>query len=183
MSESLYSSLSLTTLKGPFRYIAIWLVISLAIGYTTGLGFVYHTTGVTPDGVNARYRGNQPDIDSSALPVVETQPPDGGEAPELLFEKSYAEMLNITHTHMLSMASFFALVCGVFALSARSSPRLKSILIVEPFVALITSFSALWLMRYVSSAFSIVLMISSASMAVCFYLMVALSLRELIPKR
>jgi hypothetical protein len=177
-------SITLATLPTHLRQLALWLLVTLAIGYTTGLVFVAHTTSLSPTGVEERYRGNQaPEVGSGA------DAPDGpiegtGDAEvEMKFEKSYAEMLNITHTHILSMASFFALVAGIFAFSSRISRRWKTVLIVEPFVAIVTSFACLWLMRYVHPAFSYLLMVSSTSMAICFYIMAGVSFVELISRK
>jgi len=52
-------------------------------------------------------------------------------------------------------------------------------LIVEPFVALLVSFSAMWLMRYVDARFSWLLAASSAIMAATFYVQSFFILREL----
>lgn len=99
------------------------------------------------------------------------------------FEKSTAEMLNITHTHILSMASFFAIGATIFAFSTTLSSRWKSILVVEPFIAILTSFAAMLLMWRVHPAFTYLLMVSSVSMALCFYVMMAVSFLELIRTR
>ena len=58
------------------------------MGYTTGLLYIRHTTGMTPPGVSEQYRGS----DSTAVTEA-----------AMKFPKSYAEMLNITHTHLLGM--------------------------------------------------------------------------------
>ena len=50
---------------------------------------------------------------------------------------------------------------------------------VEPFVALLVSFSAMWLMRYVDDRFSWLLMLSSGLMAATFYVQSFFVLREL----
>src|SRR5437016_8383684 len=103
------------------------------VGYTTSLIFVWHTTRLVPPGVAARYRGVDPEATHAAMQ----------------FPKSFAEMLTITHTHLLSMAVIFVLTGLGVALCERVSERWKRWLIAEPFVALLVSFSALWLMRYV----------------------------------
>ena len=74
------------------------------VGYTTGLLFIHHTTGMTPPGVSAQYRG------SDSTVVVEAA---------MKFPKSYAEMLNLTHTHLLSMAAIFAFSGLALALCER----------------------------------------------------------------
>src|SRR5947199_625628 len=96
---------TLSTLPRHFRQIALWLVITLTIGYTTGLIFAFNTTMLTPRGVRERYRGNQ--ADSAAVTVGASQ--NAAPEQEMKFEKSYPEMLNLTHTHVLGMATFFGL--------------------------------------------------------------------------
>jgi hypothetical protein len=125
------------------------------VGYTTGLFYVRHTTGLTPPGVSEQYRGSDSTVVTEAA---------------MKFPKSYAEMLNITHTHLLGMLVIFALSGAALALCERPAERWRRILIIEPFVALLVSFSAMWLMRYVDPRFSWLLTLSSGLMALTFYL-------------
>ncbi|MBS1912657.1 MAG: hypothetical protein JST22_11785 [Bacteroidetes bacterium] len=187
-------SLTLSTLPYHFRQIALWFIVVLGCGYTTGLVFVAHTTSLTPRGVQERYRGNQHEGDSSSSSAAPVSAGTSGpmqdsaqstqsvpaQEEEMKFEKSLPEMLNITHTHMLAMAAFLVPVACIFALSTRPSRRVKSILIVEPFIALLVSFASMWLMRYVHPGFSYLLMASSASFALCLYAMLLLSFIEIV---
>ncbi|MEP7228384.1 MAG: hypothetical protein ABI785_13535 [Gemmatimonadales bacterium] len=150
----------------PIRALARWMTIVQVVGYTTALIFVRHTTGMTPAGAALRYRGSDPETTETAMQ----------------FSKSLAEMLNITHTHLLSMAAIFAFSGLALALCSRPSERWRRILIVEPFVALLVSFSAMWLMRYVDAHFSWLLALSSGIMAVTFYVQSFLILRELMTR-
>jgi len=95
------------------------------------------------------------------------------------FPKSFAEMLTITHTHLLSMAVIFLLTGVGIALGERPSERWRRRLIAEPFGALLVSFSAMWLMRYVDARFSWLLAASSAVLAATFYAQSYVILREL----
>ena len=95
------------------------------------------------------------------------------------FPKSFAETLTITHTHLLSMAVIFVISGIGIALCERVTERRKRWLIAEPFGALLVSFSAMWLMRYVDPHFSWLLEASSAVLAMTFYLQSYLILREL----
>ena len=146
------------------RALGRWVTLVQLVGYTTGLLFVRHTTGMTPPGVSEQYRGS----DSTAVTEA-----------AMKFPKSYAEMLNLTHTHLLGMLVIFALSGAALALCERPAERWRRILIVEPFVALLVSFSAMWLMRYVDARFSWLLTLSSAIMALTFYAQSFLVLREL----
>lgn len=156
-------SMTWDQLPRPLRALARWLTIVQAVGYTTSLVFVWYTTGLGPAGIAARYRGSDPALSDAAMN----------------FPKSFAEMLTITHTHLLSMAAIFALSGAILALGRRPSERWRQGLIVEPFIALLTSFSAMWLMRYVDARFSWLLGLSSGSMAVVFYVQTWWILREL----
>jgi hypothetical protein len=196
--------ITLGTLPLHLRQIALWLLTVLTVGYTVGLIFTYHTTSLTPKGVQERYRGNQPPPGSDTASVVLREgalPGDSSissgaaadtsasaatmtaEEPEMKFEKSTAEMLNLSHTHILAMATFMAFSAGIFAFSRTLSPRWRSFLIVEPFVAILPSFGAMWLMRYLHPAYSYLLMASSASMACCFFVMNGVSILELLRAR
>jgi hypothetical protein len=147
----------------PFRTLGRWIAIVQVVGYTTALVFVWHTTRLVPPGVAARYRGLNPEATEAAMQ----------------FPKSFAEMLTITHTHLLSMAVIFVITGVGVALCASVSERWKRFLIAEPFCALLVSFSAMWLMRYVAPGFSWLLEASSFLVAVTFYIQSYLILRDL----
>lgn len=155
--------LSWNTVPGPVRTVARWITIVQIVGYTTSLIFIDHTTGMTPGGVAERYRGSNPDASEAAM----------------LFPKSLTEMLTITHTHLFSMAVIFVFSGLALALCSRPAERWRQILIAEPFVALLVSFSAMWLMRYVDARFSWLLGLSSGIMAATFYVQSFFILREL----
>ena len=101
----------------PLRTLARWVTIVQLVGYTTSLVFVWHTTRLVPPGVASRYRGTDPLATEGAMQ----------------FPKSFAEMLTITHTHLLSMAVIFLLTGVGIALGERPSERWRRRLIAEPF--------------------------------------------------
>ena len=145
------------------RTLAGWITIVQLVGYTTSLVYVWHTTRLTPPGIEARYRGTNP---------------EGGTAP-MQFPKSFAEMLTITHTHLLSMAVIFVLTGLGVALCGSLPERWRRFLVAEPFAALLVSFAAMWLMRYVDPRFAWLLEASSALLALTFYVQSYLILRDL----
>jgi hypothetical protein len=149
---------------GPLRALGRWITIVQVVGYSTSLLFVHHTTGMTPAGVSDRYRGADPTAVTEAA---------------MQFPKSYAEMLTITHTHLLSMAALFVFSGAALALCERPSERWRRLLVAEPFAALLVSFASMWLMRYVDGRFSWLLSLSSTIMALTFYLQSLFVLREL----
>lgn len=166
----------MTVARGPvwrelspaLRTLGLWITLVQLAGYTSGLLFVYHTTGMTPPGVAAQYRGSDSTVVTDAA---------------MKFSKSYAEMLEITHTHLLGMAAIFVFSGVALALCERPAERWRRFLIGEPFAALMVSFCAMWLMRYVDGRFSWLLALSSGLMAVTFYVQSLFVLRELLALR
>ena len=156
-------SVTWRSVPASLRTLARWVTIVQLVGYTASLVFVWHTTRLVPPGVATRYRGADPLATDGAMQ----------------FPKSLAEMLTITHTHLLSMVVIFLLTGLGVALCERPAERWKRRLIAEPFGALLVSFSAMWLMRYVDPRFSWLLEASSAVLAVTFYWQSYLILREL----
>jgi hypothetical protein len=157
-------SWSWASLPAPVRTLGRWITIVQLVGYTTSLVFVWHTTRLAPSRVATRYRG-------AAVDSLGAEP--------MHFPKSFGEMLTITHTHVLSMAVILVLTGLGVALCSRPSERWRRFLIAEPFGALLVSFSAIWLMRYVHPHFAWLLEASSTVLAITFYVQSFLILREL----
>lgn len=155
--------LSWRTLPRPWRTLAAWLMVVQAVGYTTALIYAWVTTRMLPPGIVGRYRGTDPDSAEGAMQ----------------FGKSFAEMLAITHTHLLAMAAIFAFTGAAVALCEVPSEGRRRFLIGEPFAALLISFAAMWLMRYADPRFAWLLEASSTVMAVTFYGQTVLVLAEL----
>ncbi|MBA2628330.1 MAG: hypothetical protein H0U85_09975 [Gemmatimonadales bacterium] len=151
------------TLPGELRTLAGMLTVVQMVGYAVALVEVTFTTHLTPSGISARYRGSDPNATEGAMQ----------------FGKSLAEMLTSTHTHLLSMSVIFALSGACLAFCSAPPPRVRRFLVAEPFVALLVSFSAMWLMRYADPRFAWLLVASSALMAITFYVQSFFILRDL----
>jgi hypothetical protein len=154
-------AVSWRALHAAARDLGRWVTLIQLVGYTTSLVYVWHTTGLRLDGIADHYRG--------------AERVEGA----MQFAKSFAEMLAITHTHLLAMVVIFVLSGLSLVFCDRVSVRWKRILVVEPFVALLVSFGAMWLMRYAHPGFALLLGLSSSLMAVTFYVQCFLVLREL----
>lgn len=156
-------SVSWAEVPAPFRTLAAWVTAVQVVGYSTALLFVWWTTRLVPHGIVDHYRGTDPATTEGAMQ----------------YAKSFAEMLTITHTHLLGMAVIFTFTGIGVALCGSLSLRVRRLLIAEPFLALLVSFTAMWLMRYASPRWSWLLQVSSGLMALTFYLQSALISREL----
>ncbi|MFA6233099.1 MAG: hypothetical protein WC824_02770 [Bacteroidota bacterium] len=155
------------------RLLAAFL-ITASIGFSLGVFFVDHTTDADPVGIAERFRGSESmGVDLDALPADR----------EIQYEKSPSEMLNVTHTHVLALSMLFLAVGGIFSFASGISPRIKSILIIEPFVSLILTFGGMWLVRYHHPAWAWMIGASGVLMVGCFYFMVGVGVYQLMGKK
>jgi hypothetical protein len=140
-------------------FITAFLVV-LTIGYAIGLFFVEHQTSFTPRGVQEQFLGNEES------------------AQEIRYAKSANEMFVFMHNHILSMSLVFLALNTLFYFSS-APPKLKVVLMVEPFAAILTTFGGIALVRYVSDAWSWLVVISGVSLFVSYVVIVGMILRDL----
>ncbi len=126
-------------------------VIVLSVGYISGLLFVRQTDSVSPDGIEENYMGNE-DIE---------------EAKVMKFEKGEREMLTIIHTHILSMSFIFFLL-GTLVAMTTLPVKIKTFLIVEPFISVLLTFGGIYLMWKGILWMKYVVMISGTLMTLVF---------------
>jgi hypothetical protein len=102
---------------------------------------------------------------------------------EMQYEKSLAELLNLVHTHVLSMTFIFAL-SGFLTLMTQTLPgRVRSFAVIEPFVGILLTFGGIWATRYLGRGFSWLVSVSGALMAFAFTLQCWAVLSELLASR
>ncbi|PHS68329.1 MAG: hypothetical protein COB12_00300 [Flavobacterium sp.] len=104
-------------------------VIILSIGYGTGLLFVSATDSNNPNGIEENYLGNEDDEDAAVM----------------RFKKSDREMLTTLHSHILSMSFIFFFMGALMAITSLPK-KLKSFLMVEPFISIILTFGGIYLL-------------------------------------
>ena len=126
-------------------------VIVLSVGYTTGLLFVGQTNSDNPNGIEENYLGNE-DIEEVAV---------------MKFRKGEREMLTIIHTHILSMSFIFFLLGGLIAITSLPK-KLKSFLMIEPFISIILTFGGIYFMWKGILWMKYVVMISGTLMTIVF---------------
>jgi hypothetical protein len=143
-------------------FLSAFLVV-LTAGYSIGLLFVEHTTAVSSAGIQAQMLGNE------NVPGTE----------EVRYAKSLNEMYVFLHNHILSVSMMLAAVGAIFYFSSIASDRWKRFLLVEPFVAVTTTFGGIALVRFVSPHFSWLVFLSGISLFVCYGTMLILIMVEL----
>lgn len=135
----------------------------LTTGYAIGLFFVERQTSITPVGVQEQFLGNERDATAT----------------EMKYAKSANEMFVFMHNHILSLSIIFFSVGGIFYFSSAVSERVKAFLLVEPMLAILTTFGGIALVRYVAEELSWLVIFSGVSVFACYSLMVVLIVKEL----
>ena len=138
----------------------------MQIGIFIGIGYIYFTTNLNPEGTIEHYNGSE---------IIENEIPEE-------YPKSLESMILNTHAHVNSFAIISLLIGFIFYFNSIIGNKLKLLLLIEPFISITITFSSIWLMRYLNENFVFLVIISSFLMYVCWSIMVMVSFYELIKK-
>lgn len=149
----------------PVKFFILFFILALTFGYFSGFTFLERTTGLNPAGIEKNYNGNEND------PSAE----------EVKFKMPEKQLLNIIHSHVLSMSLiFFAL--GILLLTTSLPPSVKYFLLIEPYIALLLTFGGLWLLWKGQLWMRYVVMFSGILLVASFVTSVVLILWQLFKK-
>jgi hypothetical protein len=140
-------------------------VICLSIGFYAGIRFVNDTSNSNPQGIEERYLGNESDEDATVMK----------------FKKSKGEVMTMVHNHILSLSVIFFLLGGLVATTGINK-KLKSFLMIEPFVSILCTFGGLYFMWTGILWMKYVIMASGILMTVAFTLSIFFILKGLLKK-
>lgn len=102
-------------------------LVVLSIGFYSGITFVENTSGFSSKGVQENYLGNESDENSEVLK----------------FKKNKKHLLNIIHSHILSMGVIFFIVGGLLSLT-NTNIILKKFLMIEPLLSVLMTFGGIY---------------------------------------
>ncbi|MFT4567978.1 MAG: hypothetical protein ACI9FN_002946 [Saprospiraceae bacterium] len=142
----------ISNLSNDFRLLIGLFLIVLSIGYFTGISFVQITSKVTPEGIVENYNGNESNEDSD----------------EMKFKKSDYEILNILHTHFLSLSVIF-LILGILVYGCTACTNsIQKFLMLEPLVSVLVTFSGIYFIWLGYEFMTYIVMISGALMTASY---------------
>ena len=141
-------------------------LFTMQIGIFIGIGYIYFTTNLNPEGTIEHYNGSE---------IIENEIPEE-------YPKSLESMILNTHAHINSFAIISLLIGFIFYFNSIIGNKLKLLLLIEPFISITITFPSMWLMRYLNENFVFLVIISSFLMYVCWSIMVMVSFYELIKK-
>ena len=141
-------------------------IIVLSIGFYTGLLFVGKTSTANPNVIEEHYIGNENQEDAEIM----------------RFKKGDREMLTTVHTHVLSMSLIFFLL-GCVLLATSLPTKLKTFLLIEPFLSVVFTFGGIYLLWSGVSWMKYIVMVSGALMTLTFTISVIVILYQLFQKK
>ncbi|NNK80177.1 MAG: hypothetical protein HKO93_01665 [Flavobacteriales bacterium] len=156
----------LSRAESSVRRFALAIVLTLAIGYSIGMRYLYITSDLTQKGIQENYIGNEEDKDAEVMK----------------FKMPEAKVLTIMHTHILSYTFIFTIL-GILLMASSLPSKLKSFLIIEPFAMVVLNFGLLYLLWDGLTWVNPLIMISGIILTLGFYLSVVLLVKELIFKK
>ena len=142
-------------------------VFNLTIGVGVGLYYVGYTTQYSLSGTSEHFAGSKISDDFDI--------PDK-------YPKPFTELLNTTHTHVISLTFIFLIIGGIFYFNSIITGSMKIILIVEPFISIMATFGGIWLIRFIHSGFSYLVILSGILMYMSFFIMAITIFYELLVK-
>ena len=160
------NSISLKNLDVYLKYLLASFLLTMSIGIFTGIGYVYFTTNIQIEGTIERFNGSEADKD---------------EIPEE-FPKPIENMILTTHNHINSFALISLIIGIIFYFNSIIQGKIKLFLLLEPFISTILTFASLWLMRFFNESFVYLVIISAIIMYLCWFIMISVSLYELLKK-
>ena len=148
------------------KFLIATFIITLSIGFYSGIRFVNDTSNSNPQGIEERYIGNE----------------DNETATTMQFKKSKAEIMTLVHNHILSLSIIFFILGGIVATTGINK-KLKSFLVIEPFVSILLTFGGIYFMWLGISWMKYVIMISGILMTVTFSVSIFFIFKGLLIKK
>ena len=138
-------------------------------GYAAGLVYVHRTTGMRPEGVAERFRGNE---EAGAVDPERS----------MTFAPSPSELLETTHNHLLGIGTYLVILGAIFAGSTLPA-RMRAIVVAVSFAALAVDFASIWLVRWAGEAFAVLTWTAGAALTAAVAVEALASLADLARPR
>mgnify|MGYP001162612323 FL=1 len=146
------------------KLLCFLIVFNITVGVGVGLYYVGYTTQYSSIGTSEHFAGSKVSDDFDI--------PDK-------YPKPFSELLNTTHTHVISLTFIFLIIGGIFYFNSIITGSMKTILIIEPFISIIVTFGGIWLVRFIHPGFSYLVILSGILMYLSFIIMASTIFYEL----
>ena len=147
------------------KLLIVAFILTLSIGFYSGISFVRSTTDANPNGIEQRYLGNE----------------DDENATKMMFKKSEGEIMTTVHSHILSLSVIFFMVSLLLS-TTDISQKLKFFLMIEPFFSLVFTFGGIYLLWKDLHFMKYVIMLSGFLMTATYTASIFIILKQALKK-
>ncbi len=147
------------------KFLIVAFIITLSIGFYSGISFVRSTTDANPTGIEQRYLGNENDENVT----------------KMMFKKSEGEIMTTVHSHILSLSVIFFMISLLLA-TTDISQKLKLFLMIEPFFSLIFTFGGIYLLWKDFHFMKYIIMLSGFLMTATYTVSIFIIVKQAIIK-
>ena len=151
----------INSLDTNLKKLLTYYLFTIGIGFSLGVLYVYLNSEFSNTGMVEQYVGNNDEWEPK-LP------------------KTLKDLVSHTHEHITMFSIIFLSLGLIFSYNSIIRGFWKSFLILEPFISIIITFGGFFIIRYITTTFSYIIIISSFLMYICFYIMLFVCLYELI---
>lgn len=149
------------------KLLITFFLITLSIGFYSGISFVRSTTAGNPTGIEERYLGNET-VDEASF---------------MKFKKSEGEVLTTIHSHLLSLSVIFFIVALLIA-TTKLNKKFKVFLMIEPFISLVVTFCGIFFLWKGFIWVKYLIMISGFLMTATYTVSILILFKQLLlPKK
>lgn len=158
-------NIELRQLDKNIKLFLISFLILLTFGVTIGLVYLYYTTNYSVSGAVTRFNGSEVNEENFEIPDS--------------YPKPLSEMLVTTHNHLIAFALIFLSLGSIFYFNSTIKGFWKLFFMVEPLLSTIITFSSIWAVRFISTHFIYLIVLSSFMIYFSFYIMVSTCIYDL----
>lgn len=151
------------------KFLSIFLIV-LTIGVSLGIVFLFHSTSFDKEKTANELIENSENVEED-FGINESK------------SKSTGELLMTTHNHIIGFSFIFFFAGGIFYFNSLIKGFWKMFLLIEPLISIVVSFGSMWAVRYFGAEFIYLTIISAILMYSSFYIMVGISIFDLLLKR
>lgn len=148
----------------PLKRFLTFFLITLTCGMIVGLVYLNQTTSLSADGTINRISGSQQEAGFDILDY---------------YPKPISELLITTHNHIIGFALIFFVIGGLLYFNTIVNGFWKNFLMIEPLISILVTFGSIWGLRFISTDFIYITIVSSLLLYTSYFVIVFIILYEL----
>ncbi len=158
-------------LNSNFKRLLIIYLITVSCGLLVGVIYLSRNTNFSVNGTIEHFNGSVQNIETEGVSIPDKYP------------KPVSELLMTTHNHILGLGFIIFSISLVFYFTSVFEGYWKNFLMIEPLISVLITFGSIWGIRFIHPGFVYLTILSAIFMYSSLFIMIVVSLFELIFKK